>query len=240
MQPTTIDSALNGSIRVKQHRDGYRFSIDAFLIADFVRPGQDDTVLDLGAGCGIIPLILARRYPRLNIFGVEVQPELAQLAQENADQNGMGGRISILQMDLKDLTRDCFATPIDVIVSNPPFRRQTSGRVNPHPQRAIARHEIRLTLEDLVRVSAAILDPGGRFAVVYPAERLTGLLSILHKWRIEPKVLRLVHSHREGDAIRVLVEGVKEGRPGVRIRRPLTVYARDGRYTREAAALFAP
>ena len=85
MQPTTIDSALNGAIRVKQYRAGYRFSIDAFLLADFARPGPEDTVLDLGAGCGIIPLILAKRHPRLRIFGVEVQEALARLAQENAN-----------------------------------------------------------------------------------------------------------------------------------------------------------
>jgi tRNA1Val (adenine37-N6)-methyltransferase len=240
MQPTTTDSALGGTLRVKQHREGYRFSIDAFLLAGFVRPGPEDAVLDLGSGCGIIPLILARRHPGLRIYGVEVQRELALLAKENAQENQMSDRIRILHKDLKELRRHSLASRIDWVVTNPPFRRRASGRVNPDIQRAIARHEIKLTLDDLVRVSATILDPGGRFAVVYPAERLTGLLCTLRKWRIEPKMLRMVHSLRESEAKRVLVEGVKEGRPGVRVCRPLAIYRQDGRYTREAAAMFLP
>jgi tRNA1Val (adenine37-N6)-methyltransferase len=238
--PTTEDTALGGTIRVKQHREGYRFSIDAFLLADFVRPGPEEVVLDLGAGCGIIPLILARRHPRVRVYGVEVQRELALLAQENVIQNRVDDRIVILHKDLRELNKSSFATRVDWIVSNPPFRGRASGRINPDLQRAIARHEIKLTLDELVRVSSAILDPGGRFAVVYPAERLTALLSTLHKWRIEPKTLRTVHSHGEVDAKRVLVAGAKEGRPGMRICRPLTIYRPDGKYTHEIEAMLLP
>ncbi len=239
MHPTTTDSALDGTLRVRQHRHGYRFSIDALLLADFARPDPGGTLLDLGTGCGIVALILARRHPHLRIFGVEVQPELALLAAENAAANGLEGRISILQLDLRDLTPGTLPAPIDAIVTNPPFRRQRSGRVNSDLQRAIARHEIKLTLEDLVRVSASILQAGGRFAAVYPADRLTALLVALQRFRLEPKMLRMVHSHRGEDAKRVLVEGVKGAGPGLQVRPPLEIYGSGG-YTPEAAALFVP
>lgn len=240
MKEVTTDTALNGHIRVKQHRHGYRFSIDALLLAGFVKPVPAAPVLDLGTGCGIIPLILAWRYPGLQLYGVEVQEELAFLAEENVAENHMCDRIKILHMDLKKLEIRHLPDPIGLIVSNPPFRRHLSGRINPDPQRAIARHELKMTLDDLVSVSGRILARGGKFAGIYPSERLVDLLVCMRDNRIEPKSLRMVHSEVNTEAKRVLVEGVKEGRSDLRVRRPLFIYQPDGSYTPEVEEMFLP
>lgn len=234
---TTEDAALDGTIRVRQHRGGYRFSIDAFLLAAFIGPMPKTVVVDLGTGCGIIPLIVAKRWAGLEVVGVEIQPELADLARENIRENGMSSRVTVLEMDLKRLSRTDLTRPVDLVVSNPPFRPCHTGRINPDSQRAIARHELRVTLPELVAVAQRVLDPGGRFATIYPAERLVDLLSCLRRHRLEPKRLRMVHSDRNSEAKRSLVESVREGRPGLRVLPPLAVYRTDGGYSAEVSGM---
>lgn len=237
MHETTIDQALGGSIRLRQYRDGYRFSIDAFLLAGFLRPDPNSSVLDLGSGCGIIPLILARRHAGLTVFGIEIQPELACLANENAVENEMGDRVKIVEGDLRQLRKNNLPQPIALVVSNPPFRQRNTGRINPDSQRAIARHEVSVTLPELIAAAGRMLDPGGKFATIYPAERLTDLMICMRRQRIEPKRLRLIHSERNTEAKRTLVEGLKEGRPGLRVLTPLVVYQGDGTYTAEVCGM---
>ncbi|MBW2642213.1 MAG: methyltransferase [Deltaproteobacteria bacterium] len=136
MEFLTTDSLFNGSILVKQHGAGYRFSLDAVLLAQHARPSPDDTVLDLGTGCGIIPLILAYRHPKIIIYGVEVQKELADIATLNIAENGMEDRITIHCKDLKRLKQDMTCGPVDLVVTNPPYMKVASGRLNPNQQRA--------------------------------------------------------------------------------------------------------
>ncbi|MDD2390275.1 MAG: tRNA1(Val) (adenine(37)-N6)-methyltransferase [Desulfobacterales bacterium] len=237
----TNDTFLNGHIRIRQNRCGYRFSIDAVLLAHFVndfKPGA--YVLDLGTGCGIIPLILAFRYPEINFCGVEVQKELAEISRINVMENQKKHQIHILCQDMKSLRLDMFPTPVDCVVTNPPYRKSQSGRVNPNQQRAVARHEIQITLDELLSTASRLLKPSGAFAAVYMAERLTDMLTQMRGVGIEPKCLRLVHS-REGEEARlVLIKGLKGGRPGIRIAPPLVIYRNDGSYTDELRQMFEP
>lgn len=223
-----------------QQRRGYRFSIDAVLLADHVRVRPDERVVDLGAGCGIIPLILGYRHPRLNIFGVEIQEALAQLAGLNVKENGMGDRVAILHDDLKAIDIEKTGGPVDLVVSNPPYRRCNSGRINPDPQRAVARHEIASTLSDIVEAARRLLVPSGRFVTIYTAERLADVLWQLRSCDIEPKVLRTIHAKVQSDAKMILVEGVKDARAGMTLMKPLVIYRDDGAYTDEVEAMFRP
>jgi tRNA1Val (adenine37-N6)-methyltransferase len=234
---TTTDAALNGTIQVRQPRGGYRFSIDAFLLAGFISPMPKVAVLDLGTGCGIIPLIVAQRCAGMDVFGVEIQPELAELARENIRENGMASRVTIFEMDLKQLNKRDLPGPVGLVVSNPPFRECRTGRINPDSQRAIARHELRVTLPELVAAAQRVLDPGGRFATIYPSERLVALFTCLRQHRLEPKRLRMVHSDRSSEAKRCLVESVREGRPGLRVAAPLAVYRANGDYSAEVVGM---
>jgi tRNA1Val (adenine37-N6)-methyltransferase len=240
MSPLTADTFFNGRIRVKQNRAGYRFSIDAVLIAGQTIPSPDDTVLDLGTGCGIIPLILAYRHPKIKVHGIEVQQQLADLATINVEENRMEDRITIHCMDMKKLKHDMMSGPADLVVSNPPYRKAESGRINPDQQRAVARHEIKAALSDVVETAQRMLRTAGRFVTVYPAERMADILIQMRSAGLEPKSLRTVHSDRHTDAKLIIVEGKKGGRPGLKIGSPVIIYRKDGSYTDEVQEMFKP
>jgi tRNA1Val (adenine37-N6)-methyltransferase len=240
MELLTRDTFFNGGIRLKQHRLGYRFSIDAVILAGGLHPRPGDTVVDLGTGCGVIPLILAFRHPGVRVWGVELQEPLATLAAENVCANEMSPQVTILRADLRDIGPDAFGGLVDWVVSNPPYRRGRSGRVNLEPQRALARHEIAMTLSDLVGAARRLLKSGGRLVTVYAAERITDLLLQMRLELIEPKCLRSIHSSWQSKARLILVEGVKNGRPGVTVAPPMVIYNENGSYAEELQALFSP
>jgi tRNA1Val (adenine37-N6)-methyltransferase len=236
----THDTFFNGHLRIAQPENGYRYSIDAILLAAIPRLKPGQSLLDLGAGCGIIPLILAFRNDGVRITGVEVQPELARLAAENVFNNGIQDRIRIIHEDLRRLSPLMVGGPVDWIVSNPPYRPPISGRINPDAQRALARHEINVNLHQLISAAKRLLKTGGRFAIVYPSERLVDLFGELRCAGLEPKWLRCVHSQAEGGAKLVLVQAVMGGKPGLKIDNPLVVYGSDGRYSAAVQEMMVP
>lgn len=236
----TSDTFFNGRIRIKQNRFGYRFSIDAVLLAHHARPHKQNRILDLGTGCGIMPLILAYRHPDIKIYGVEVQKDLAELAALNIKENGLEDRITILHMDMKALKHDRVSGPLDLVISNPPFRKADSGRINPNQQRAVARHEIKTTLYDVVETACRMLSVSGRFVTVYPAERSADILAQMRSATIEPKFLRMIHSRWDTEAKLILLEGIKGARHGLKVGSPLIIYNKDGAYTDEVKDMFQP
>lgn len=239
MDELTADTFLNGRLAVRQRRDGYRVSIDAVLLAGFARVRPGDRAVDLGAGCGIISLLLAVRTPGLRITAVEIQPALAELARENAVRNRLDHRITVVREDFRRFSAEAVGGPVDLLVSNPPFRPPRSGRINPNPERAAARHERHMVLPDLVAAGRRLLRTGGRMAVIYPADRAAELITRMSGAGIEPKVIRCVHSMPADPARRVLVEGVRAARFGVRVASPMFIYAEPGIYTDEVAGLFS-
>jgi tRNA1Val (adenine37-N6)-methyltransferase len=240
MNAYTTDTFFNGKIRITQDRAGYRFSIDAVLLAYFADPRSGDIVLDLGTGCGIIPLILAYRQPQIAIYGVEVQTELAGLAVSNVRENRLEDRITVFCTDMKLLRPAVTAGPVDLVVCNPPFRRQGSGRINPDAQRAVARHEIKANLGDIIQTSHRMLRTAGRLVLIYTAGRLTDILSRMRTDGIEPKFIRMIHSRQDTEAALTLIEGVKGGRPDLKIAPPLILYDKKNDYTDEVESMFRP
>jgi tRNA1Val (adenine37-N6)-methyltransferase len=240
MKPLTKDTIFNGRIKVNQDPSGYRFSIDSILLAGHARPRPGDTVIDLGTGCGIIPLILAYHEPDLKIFGIELQQQLADIASSNVIKNHMTSTITILCNDLKDLQNDMISGPVDLIVTNPPYRKVKSGRINPDAQRAVARHEIKVSLNDIIKTVRRVLRTTGEFVTIYTADRLTDLLTHLRSSGIEPKSLRIIHSTRKTEAKLVLVKAIKGGRPGLKIGPPIIIYDEKGAYTNEVEIMLSP
>lgn len=240
MIPITRDTFLSGRLKVAQPKDGYRFSIDAALLAASVRPKAGERILDLGTGCGIIPMILAVRFPKIAIHAVEIQADLAALAEKNVYDNGMDDTVSIVNADMCDLPMGEFQPPYDWICCNPPFRRAQSGRMNPNGQKAIARHEIKIDLRRLLVAASKMLGKGGRFATIYTAERAAELISEMRLVGIEPKRLQAVHGRLEEPAKLVLVHGIRGGRPGLMVPAPLIVYEDNGTYTESVAAMLIP
>jgi tRNA1Val (adenine37-N6)-methyltransferase len=239
MDKLTGDSFFNGDLSIRQDRNGYRFSIDAILLAYYAGLRARRVVLDLGTGCGIIPLILAWRNPELRIYGVEIQKDLAQIASGNVIENRMQERIRILSADMKAITQNMIAEPIDTVVSNPPYRKICSGRMNPDSQKAIARHEIKAKLSDVTETAKRMLTISGRFMVIYPAERTADLLTQMRQSQVEPKFLRPIHSMPNTEAKLILAEGIRGGHPGMKIAPPLVIYQKHGDYSSEVREMFA-
>jgi tRNA1Val (adenine37-N6)-methyltransferase len=234
----TLDTLFGGRLKILQEKRGYRFSIDALLLAHFAEPGPDDRVVDLGTGCGIVPLILIFRKKVKGITGVEIQPSLADLARRNAVLNRCSSRFRVWEEDLGRLDQRAKRESFNLVLTNPPYRRVGSGRVNPHAEKAVARHEIRATLEEVLRSAHYLLKDKGRLAMIYPAPRVADLMRGLSKYRLEPKRVQFVHS-REGDEARlVLVEALKEGHAQVKILPPFFLYDSSRNYRPAARELF--
>jgi tRNA1Val (adenine37-N6)-methyltransferase len=238
MSSFATDTFFDGKIRVIQNRRGYRFSIDAVLLAYHANPRMGDKVLDLGTGCGIISIVLACRCNGLKIYAAEIQTELADLAAANVRLNRLEGHIEVLGMDMKLLTPQMTSGPCDLIISNPPYHRPGSGRINPNPQRAIARHEIKARLVDVLQTARRMLRTAGRFVTIFTADRTTDILSQMRIEQIEPKMIRMIHSNQDTDAGLILIEGAKGGRPGLKAGPPLFIYDENGEYTQEVQRMF--
>lgn len=214
-----VDPFLNGSLRLIQSRRGYRFSIDAVLLADFATVYPEDRVVDLGTGCGVILLILLRSKPIARAVGLEIQSELASQAVRNARLNGFAGRMDTIRADLRRLPfRPGWA---DVVTVNPPYGQVRTGRINPDPRRAIARHEVLASLEDILRAARHLLRRRGRLAMIYPVGRLGELLIRMRDHGLEPRRLQFLHPSPDSHAKLALVEASAGGRPGVQIAPPI-------------------
>jgi tRNA1Val (adenine37-N6)-methyltransferase len=220
-------------MKILQKAKGYRFSVDAIILGHHITLKDMHTGVDLGAGCGIIPLILVHRSSSIRLYGIEIQKDLAELASRNVRLNHMEDRITIVHGDMKDFESDLEPGGVDVVFSNPPYRKVPSGRINPDPERAMARHEIKGALSDVVCAAEKLLRPSGRLWVIYPVERIADLLTQMRASRLEPKRLRLVHPRPNSDAELVLAEGRKQGSPGLTVVPPLIIHKEDGSYTDE-------
>jgi tRNA1Val (adenine37-N6)-methyltransferase len=240
MKTLTCDAFLGGRLKVKQHRNGYRFSLDSVLLTDFARFKPRDRIVDLGAGCGIVALLAALLHPGLSAVAVEIQPDLAALARANATDNQLADRVTVIQGDLSRLTRASVGAANHVL-ANPPYHRPGTGRLNPDDEKAAARHEIFADLGDFIAAARRLLDLGGRFTAIYPAERSVDLIAGLRQNGLEPKRLCLVHPYPAAMAGHVLVEAVRGAGPGLRVEAP--VYVREasgGPYRPEVAAMLRP
>ena len=240
MTQWTTDSFFNGRLTVNQEKTGYRFSLDAVIVAGAVQPKPGQAVLDLGTGCGIIALVLAFRHPSVRVVAIEIQPQLAALAQTNVAQNNLENRVTVVEGDMRQLHARSLGRSMDWVVCNPPYRRTNSGRINPQMQKALARHEINIDLAGLVQSAHRLLRSGGQFVTIYPAQRTVDLLAVMRREGIEPKSLQSIQSRPAEAARLVWVRGAKGGRPGLAIQRPLVIYDHKGEYTEDMARVLLP
>ncbi len=237
----TLDSLPIGGLEFYQARDGYRFSLDPVLLARFVRIKNRARVVDLGAGCGVLSLLLAKIGSPASVIGVERQEIMAERAMRNVSHNALDATVRILAGDIREIRTLLPCGQFDLVVSNPPFRQPDCGRVAPGDERAAARHELFGGLETFVRAASWLLNNGGAFAVIHLAERLAELLSLMQQERLQPKRIRMVHPHADEAARLVLVEGVKSAGAGLLVEAPLIIYDShgDGRhYSEEVLAIY--
>lgn len=224
----TTDTLFDGELICAQSQDGYRFSIDAVFLAHFCSPRQHDRILDLGAGCGVVSLIIASRHPAVTLTCLEIQESLIRLISHNIHQNNLGERFHAVPGDLCCINGLVEAGGYDQVVCNPPYYRVDSGRHNYNEEQAVARHEIKARLDDVVRAAAYALRTKGRLTMVYPASRVASLMSTLKRYRFEPKRFRAVYSYPGVDASLCLVEAAKCGGDHMDLLPPLYVYDYPG------------
>ncbi|MCD6570097.1 MAG: methyltransferase [Deltaproteobacteria bacterium] len=229
----TLDGLACGDLYVLQKRKGYRFSIDAYLLAAFVDEPPGTRTLEIGSGSGIIAILLAG-IKGLKITGVEVQREMVNMSRRSVMLNGLENQIEIIEADIKGFEGKGF----DIVVTNPPYRPPLTGRLNPDINKAIARHEILLDLGVLLEHSYAALNPGGRFYTIYPVWRMVDLFYSMRAYRIEPKRVVAVYSRRSEEAQLCLVSGIKDGGKDISFDPPFFVYAGANNYTKEMEDVF--
>jgi len=215
----SIDDFMDGRLRFIQSRNGYRFSIDAILLSEFVTIKKGDMVIDLGIGCGVIPLVLLLTKPIGYALGLEIQAELADQTARNAMLNGFSHKMGVILGDIKH--PPLAPSSADVVICNPPYRKKDSGRINPDQQRAIARHEILASLDDILHSAKRLLRAKGRLAMIYPAERLADLMVRMREFDLEPKRIRIIYPSLDSEAKLALIEASMGGRPGLKILPPL-------------------
>lgn len=238
----TDDAALGGAVRLIQPRRGYRFSLDAVLLARFAAERPARSVLDLGCGCGVVGLSLLALGGAGELTGVDVQPDMVARARRGAEANGWGDRCRFLSADLRDARALLPPQSFDLAVANPPYHHAAQGRVSPDPATAAARHELAGGLEEFAAAAAWCLGARGAFCVVYPAPRLAALFAACRGARLEPKVLRLLHPRAGRPAGLALLRCVKGAGEGLEVRPPLILHgdAEGRRYSEEAEALLGP
>jgi tRNA1Val (adenine37-N6)-methyltransferase len=227
LETYTADTLFDPPLTVFQPRTGYRFSLDPLILAAHIHPNPNDSIIDMGCGCGIVSLILGARHKDVQITGVEIQKELAFLAKKNALQNGLNSRIHILHQDIRNLSRTDITQQADIIVSNPPYKKKASGRLNPDTGKALARHEITLDIATLVDRAGMFVKPGGQLCLIFPAPRMEELILCLRSAGFAPQWIRLVHFRPAAPAQRILVSAVKSKEISGIIRPPLHLYNPD-------------
>jgi len=222
-----VDDLQINNLKLIQNTDQFCFGIDAVLLANYAsRPIRKppERILDLCTGNGIIPVLLSAKTTAKKIVGVEIQPEAAELAKRNVELNGLAEKLEIIRRDIKDCENLTERGSFDLVTCNPPYKEAGGGLVSESDNLAIARHEIYCTLEDVIRVSSVMLAELGRFCMVHRPDRLVDALTLMRKYRIEPKRLKFVHPSHGKAANLILFEGIKYGRPKLFLDPPEYVY----------------
>ncbi len=233
-----IDDLQRNNYKIIQNPQKFCFGMDAVLLSGFARVKRGEDCLDLGCGNGIIPLLLSARTPGRHFTGLEIQKYSADLARRSAALNHLEERIRIVEGDIKDASDIFGASSFHVITSNPPYMTAQHGIPNPDEAKLIARHEILCTLEDVIRESAKLLMPGGRFYMVHRPFRLAEIISLMVQYRIEPKRMRLVYPYVDREPNMVLLEGLRGGRARMTVEKPLIVFREPGKYTDEITEIY--
>lgn len=233
-----LDELQRNGYYIIQNPEKFCFGMDAVLLTGFAHARAADRLLDLGTGTGIIPLLMEAKYGCRRLTGLEIQPESADMAARSVALNGLSDRIDIVVGDIKEADHIFPSASFDCITCNPPYMIGQHGIANPDAPRAIARHEILCTFEDVAAVTAKLLKPGGHFFLVHRPFRLAEIFVTLAKYRLEPKRMQLVHPYADREPNMVLLEAVRGGKPRMKVEKPLVVFREPGVYMPEIQEIY--
>lgn len=231
------DLQLNG-LRLIQKKDGFKFGIDAVLLSDFANVRRNFRVMDLCTGTGIIPFLIYGKYSPKEVYGLEIQDDMVEMAQRSVHINELKEKIFFLNSDLKDIKFLKSIERFDVVTVNPPYKLNNSGILNSSDKLSIARHEILCNLEDVIVAARTLLKDNGRLFIVHRPERLADIFELMRKYRIEPKRVKMVHPKVGKAPNIVLVEGQRDGGSYLKWDEPLYVYDENGKYTNQIDEIY--
>jgi tRNA1Val (adenine37-N6)-methyltransferase len=233
-----IDDLQRNGYHIIQKKNGFCFGMDAVLLSGFATVKKGERAIDLGTGTGIIPILLTAKTEGEHFTGLEIQPEVADMAARSVRLNGLEDRLDIVQGDIKEASRLFGKASFDVVTSNPPYMTDTHGLKNPDLPKAIARHEVLCTLEDVVREASLMLRTGGRFYMVHRPRRLAEIISVLRQYKLEPKRMKMVHPFIDKEANMVLIEAVRGGGVMMNVEAPVIVFQAPGVYSEEIVTTY--
>ena len=228
-----IDDLQRNGYRIIQKKKGFCFGMDAVLLSGFAQVKEGEVAVDLGTGTGIIPILLEAKTKGKHFTGLEIQEEVAEMAGRSVRLNQLENRVDIVRGDIKEASRLFGTASFDVVTSNPPYMNDNHGLKNPELPKAIARHEVFCTLDDVCREASLLLKSGGRFYMVHRPHRLAEIITALKNYKLEPKRMKLVHPFVDKEANMVLIEAVRGGRSMMKVEAPIIVYKEPGVYTQE-------
>ena len=250
-----IDNLEYNNLKIIQNKNGFCFGIDSVLLADFAKDIKANAKgADLGTGTGIISILLAAKTDLSYIIGLEIQKDVADMAKRSVVLNRMQGKIEIINCDIKKLLESekkennksniektyekLSMGGLDFIVTNPPYKKLETGKVNENQYKYISRHEVTANLEDFVKVAKYLLKDKGNFYMVHRPDRLVDIIEIMRSYKLEPKKIRFVYSTIDKEPILVLIKGIKNAKPFLKIEKPLIIYKENGEYTTEIFKIY--
>ena len=229
MSNERIDELELNNLKIIQKNDGFCFGIDSVLLSDFARKIKNNSkVLDLGTGTRIFGILLCAKTNLKQITGIEIQKDIADMATRSIQLNNLQGKFDILNCNIKDIDKLLKIDSYDAIVTNPPYKKPNSGKINENKTKLISRHEIEANLDDFIKISFKMLKDKGTLYMVHRAERLVDILSTMRKYKMEPKRIRFVYSNKNSESKLVLIEAIKNAKPFLKIEEPLYIYSKNG------------
>lgn len=234
----TIDDLQLEGLKLIQKKDAFRFGIDAVLLSDFARVKRNFRVIDLCTGTGIVPFLILGKYNPKEIVGIEIQEDMTEMSNRSVKLNNAQDKIKFINRDLKDIEYLKSLGKFDVLTVNPPYKLNNAGIVNDSDKLAIARHEILCNLEDVIKASRTLLKDNGRIYMVHRPERLIDIITLMRKYRIEPKRIRMVHPNTKKAPNIVLIEGQRDGGQFLKWEPSLYVYDESGNYSDEINEIY--
>ena len=237
-QGERLDDLQIKGYEIIQHPGRFCFGMDAVLLSAFAKIKAGECVLDLGTGTGILPILFAAKTEGRHFTGLEIQEESADMARRSVQHNHLEERVEIVTGDIKEASMIFGPSSMDVVSTNPPYMIGGHGLANPKSEKAIARHEVLCTLDDIIRESTKVLKPGGRFYMVHRPFRLVEIFTLMTRYKLEPKRMKLVHPYIDREPNMVLIEAIKGAKSRLTVEKPLIVFGENGKYSKEIKEVY--
>ena len=234
----TVADLQRKGYKIIQSSDGFCFGMDAVLLSGIVEADNGETVVDLGTGTGILPILIEAKTNASKLYGLEIQKDSVDMARRSVEMNDLESKIEIVEGDIKEASTILGKAMADIVVTNPPYMEKGTGLSNPESAKAIARHEVFCTLEDVIREAAALLKPKGKFYMINRPRRLADSIELMKKYKVEPKSIRIIYPFVDKEANLFLIEGARGMKPMLKVKEPLIVYEDENKYTEEVLDIY--